>query len=547
VIEYLQRLKHEWRYGSQACAGYAFVDSMNQATNQGCVFVPLRHRLSACSLKVVGVHMKAGATAADLAARVMQATQLRRALALDHYSGLWPRYPGVAALRPRAITRCLIDPTWLPDGCADGGALPPTTSCYAPANAAPVPNQQDYEQAAGAAAGASSLETRGGELVREGVGDEALQGSEEAAELRAIAAANGFAEAAVFNALASDCSNADKLIGSTGGPSDENTILMGGEGSLARKGAAEGVQEYGCEAVLVLGDFNETPGSAVLEAITGSEVAVKAGGKMAVSSSTAVGRHLSRADCPDELSCDAQKAVVTEDDLDDGKRLHPGVTGDVENNRILADLDERCGLPGSWQPESTGNSVVEPIDRGVLGFCGHSGQLRSCWDDYGNLTAQCMPPDAGAGVTEWEMTEHAPCSRPSDCQGGWGGGHGCLATAAAPAVVDPDVCSVPLGRWLRRRQTSDLPLKPSLETIFTTWKFRVRRSGGEEEKRGTIDYVLYSPEKLRLTGMREMPNVKALGHCALPSIEFPSDHLPVITELIFCSDQRGARCIGRQP
>jgi mRNA deadenylase 3'-5' endonuclease subunit Ccr4 len=64
----------------------------------------------------------------------------------------------------------------------------------------------------------------------------------------------------------------------------------------------------------------------------------------------------------------------------------------------------------------------------------------------------------------------------------------------------------------------------------------VRRGGGEEEKRAIIDYILYTVESLRIVGMREMPDVKALGHCALPNAAFPSDHLPVIAEVAFHGD-----------
>jgi hypothetical protein len=75
---------------------------------------------------------------------------------------------------------------------------------------------------------------------------------------------------------------------------------------------------------------------------------------------------------------------------------------------------------------------------------------------------------------------------------------------------------------------------------FTTWKFR-RRGGGvggsggspddTEVKQCVIDHVLYTQAWLMATMMQPMPSAREIGPWALPSASRPSDHSAVVLRL----------------
>jgi len=49
-----------------------------------------------------------------------------------------------------------------------------------------------------------------------------------------------------------------------------------------------------------------------------------------------------------------------------------------------------------------------------------------------------------------------------------------------------------------------------------------------------LDYIWYCPDSLDVCGVLDLPPVEAiLKHTALPSVDFPSDHLPLMAELVF--------------
>ena len=149
-----------------------------------------------------------------------------------------------------------------------------------------------------------------------------------------------------------------------------------------------------------------------------------------------------------------------------------GLDGDANGRKAVPRVAPQCGCT---------NCAAAP--------------LRSCWDDYAGL----------------------------------------LAAASAEGTAASDGCDVPLGEWLEGGGGGDGgACTDAIGDVFTTWKFRRRRGGGgDEEKQAVIDHVLYGAHSLRLGAMRRMPDARELGECALPSREFPSDHLPVVARLVW--------------
>lgn len=68
-----------------------------------------------------------------------------------------------------------------------------------------------------------------------------------------------------------------------------------------------------------------------------------------------------------------------------------------------------------------------------------------------------------------------------------------------------------------------------LENDYTTWTVR---EDGEEIIR-TIDYIFYSPTAFDIEGVAEIPNECLIGKERLPSCNYPSDHLSLVTEFKF--------------
>ncbi|VEL29714.1 unnamed protein product [Protopolystoma xenopodis] len=71
------------------------------------------------------------------------------------------------------------------------------------------------------------------------------------------------------------------------------------------------------------------------------------------------------------------------------------------------------------------------------------------------------------------------------------------------------------------------------EPEFTTWKIRKGpRSGDYNEAKHTIDYIWYLSPRAKLKGVFSIPSSETIGHQALPSSSFPSDHMSLIADFI---------------
>jgi len=67
------------------------------------------------------------------------------------------------------------------------------------------------------------------------------------------------------------------------------------------------------------------------------------------------------------------------------------------------------------------------------------------------------------------------------------------------------------------------------EPPYTTWKFKSREEKNEREESRTIDYIFYRSEKLTPIAYLEFPTKTDIGSNALPSANYPSDHLALQT------------------
>lgn len=68
------------------------------------------------------------------------------------------------------------------------------------------------------------------------------------------------------------------------------------------------------------------------------------------------------------------------------------------------------------------------------------------------------------------------------------------------------------------------------EPPYTTWKFK-GRDGTERESCGTIDYIFYTPNGFTPKAILDFPTKDEIGPNALPSVNYPSDHLAL--EVVF--------------
>jgi endonuclease/exonuclease/phosphatase family metal-dependent hydrolase len=107
--------------------------------------------------------------------------------------------------------------------------------------------------------------------------------------------------------------------------------------------------------------------------------------------------------------------------------------------------------------------------------------------------------------------------------------HGSTDTGS-PAAGQPQGSSAGAGSGQQAPQSASslFALEP-----FTTWKFRRHQDGrpGIEEKKAVIDHVLYDEARLEVLGIVGMPREVDVGAAALPSAVHPSDHLPVLVRL----------------
>lgn len=63
------------------------------------------------------------------------------------------------------------------------------------------------------------------------------------------------------------------------------------------------------------------------------------------------------------------------------------------------------------------------------------------------------------------------------------------------------------------------------EPVFTTWKYRPSK-----EAKHTIDYIWYTPGRLDLRQVWSIPSEDEIGETALPSSNYPSDHVSLCAE-----------------
>lgn len=63
------------------------------------------------------------------------------------------------------------------------------------------------------------------------------------------------------------------------------------------------------------------------------------------------------------------------------------------------------------------------------------------------------------------------------------------------------------------------------EPTYTTWKFKSREEKNEKEESRTIDYIFYRSENLTPIAYLDIPSKADIGPDALPSPNYPSDHL----------------------
>ena len=66
------------------------------------------------------------------------------------------------------------------------------------------------------------------------------------------------------------------------------------------------------------------------------------------------------------------------------------------------------------------------------------------------------------------------------------------------------------------------------EPSFTSWKFRAKG-----EVKYTIDYIWYTPERLQVEEVWGVPEEKDIGEDGLPCMQYPSDHLALVTHFSF--------------
>lgn len=88
----------------------------------------------------------------------------------------------------------------------------------------------------------------------------------------------------------------------------------------------------------------------------------------------------------------------------------------------------------------------------------------------------------------------------------------------------------------RRRRAEILA---SQEPPFTTWKIRE-----EGEVCHTIDYVFYTPDRLRVQNCLMFPAASEIGADRTPSMQYPSDHFSLVCDFEFVQDEPASNSTG---
>ncbi|XP_068596559.1 nocturnin [Brachionichthys hirsutus] len=112
--------------------------------------------------------------------------------------------------------------------------------------------------------------------------------------------------------------------------------------------------------------------------------------------------------------------------------------------------------------------------------------------------------------------------------------------SARPLVVCGDFNAEPTEDVYRRFSSSPLGLNSAYKLLssdgqteppFTTWK--IRPAG---ESRGTLDYIWYTHDALRVHGLLDIPTEEQIGPARLPSYHYPSDHLSLLCDISFSEE-----------
>lgn len=77
------------------------------------------------------------------------------------------------------------------------------------------------------------------------------------------------------------------------------------------------------------------------------------------------------------------------------------------------------------------------------------------------------------------------------------------------------------------------------EPPFTTWKIRE-----EGEVCHTIDYVFYTPDRLRVQNCLMFPAASEIGADRTPSMQYPSDHFSLVCDFEFVQDEPTSNSTG---
>ena len=72
---------------------------------------------------------------------------------------------------------------------------------------------------------------------------------------------------------------------------------------------------------------------------------------------------------------------------------------------------------------------------------------------------------------------------------------------------------------------------PAVPTVdYTTWK--IRETG---EQKHVLDYILHTPGQMETLRTLEIPDGRVIGEDRLPSTQFPSDHMSLVSDISLIS------------
>ncbi|KAK7097968.1 hypothetical protein V1264_004869 [Littorina saxatilis] len=115
-------------------------------------------------------------------------------------------------------------------------------------------------------------------------------------------------------------------------------------------------------------------------------------------------------------------------------------------------------------------------------------------------------------------------------------------TPSTPLVVCGDFNAEPSEQVYATFRKSELKLGSAYcylsdkleEPAFTTWKVRGGPHGKNCETAQCIDYVFFTTDFLRPVSLLQLPTEEQIGKDRLPSMTYPSDHLSLVVDFVFC-------------